>query len=47
MPEDLVIQEMEKLDLDFTDEINLKILAKNLDVSSMAMSYRISDLEIF
>lgn len=44
MPEDALIEEMEKLDLDFTDETNIKILASKFDVSAMAMSFRISNL---
>lgn len=44
MPKDQLIIEMKKLDLDFTDETNIKILASIFDVSSMAMSFRISNL---
>lgn len=47
MPETLLREEIRKLDLDFTDEASIKLLAKKFDVSTMAMSFRISNLGLF
>jgi Zn-dependent peptidase ImmA (M78 family) len=44
MPEDLLKQEMEILDLDCTEEASIKVLAKKFDVSSVAMSWRVYNL---
>jgi len=44
MPEQLIIKEVEKTKIDMANEEGLKQLAKIFDVSSIAMSYRISNL---
>jgi Zn-dependent peptidase ImmA (M78 family) len=44
MPEDLLRAEASKLDFDYTEEISIKTLAKIFDVSSVAMSIRLSAL---
>lgn len=44
MPKDLLISKIESLDLDLTDESAIKKLAKMFNVSSISMSFRISNL---
>jgi len=44
MPEKLLREEIEKLNLDFTEEASIKQLAKKFDVSTIAMSFRIAKL---
>ena len=47
MPKNLLINKIEELDLDLTDESAIKELAKIFDVSAMAMTYRIANLNLF
>ena len=47
MPEDLLRREIDLLDLDYTDENAVKILAKKFDVSPISMSIRISKISFF
>jgi Zn-dependent peptidase ImmA (M78 family) len=47
MPEDLLRREIDLLDLDYTDENAVKILAKKFDVSPISMSIRISKINFF
>lgn len=46
MPEPLLRAELERLELDYTDESAIKLLAKKFGVSSVAMSYRIANLQL-
>jgi Zn-dependent peptidase ImmA (M78 family) len=46
MPESLLREELVKLDLDYTDETAIRLLAKRFGVSSVAMSYRIANLNL-
>lgn len=47
MPERLLRAEISKLYVDYTDESLIKTLAKKFDVSAIAMSIRISKLNMF
>ncbi|MEJ7736322.1 MAG: ImmA/IrrE family metallo-endopeptidase [Chitinophagaceae bacterium] len=47
MPDNLVREEIASLELDYTDEDIIKILAKKFDVSTVAMSIRLSNLGFF
>ena len=47
MPEKIVLKEISKIDFDLGNEKSIKDLAKKIDVSSTAMYYRISNLNIF
>ncbi len=44
MPKNLLISKIEELDLDLTDESAIKELAKMFNVSTISMSFRISNL---
>jgi Zn-dependent peptidase ImmA (M78 family) len=44
MPEELVLAELKNIHFDYTDDGAIKELAKKFDVSSVAMSVRISNL---
>ena len=47
MPEELLKEEIKKLDLDLADEDAIKKLATAFKVSTIAMTFRISNLKIF
>lgn len=47
MPADLVRREVEKIEMDLGSEEAVRALAKIFDVSSTAMTFRISDLGLF
>ena len=47
MPENLIRREIEDSGIDYTDENLIKSLAKKFDVSTVAMSIRISKLGLF
>ncbi|HFK5574950.1 hypothetical protein BAS06_02955 [Elizabethkingia miricola] len=46
MPENLVFQEIEKLDMDLYEDSSIKKLAQTFNVSSSAMSFRLINLGI-
>lgn len=46
MPKKLLINEIKGQDFDFTDESAILRLAKKINVSSIAMTYRISNLNL-
>jgi Zn-dependent peptidase ImmA (M78 family) len=47
MPSDKLAEKIKEMDFDLGDETAMKELAKIFDVSIQAMSFRISDLELF
>ena len=47
MPKNMLESKIKELELDLTDENAIKELAKIFDVSGVAMTYRIANLNLF